>query len=134
MKLLLMLLLFSTAVFANNCDYVAKSHVYAPTVMSPAGHPVNTWVEAENEVTNNTSKPITVWVQYNMCVDGCGCDPHHWRVVVNPHGTWCDHWRPFKECTFRSPGNYAIRGEASVTGLDNDLGSLDQQTGVVLVN
>lgn len=101
-------------------DYEAKSSINLGKFMAFPGSPVNIYAEVYNEVTNNTDKPIWVMVHYNLFIEHCGRDPHHWKVKVNPHGTWKDHWKPFKECQFPA-GNFSVAAEGAVEGIDKPL-------------
>lgn len=100
--------------------YVPKTDVKLSDKSAISGMQVVVYSDNSIEVQNHSDKDIDIWAQYNICVDGCGCDPHHWKVTVAATGTWHDSWRPMKFCIFNSPGNYQIRSESIVDGLDVD--------------
>lgn len=117
MKKLLLLALLPIVTIANPA---AKSNVIMPSMFYTAARQ-ETYIGSMNfnEITNDTEKLITAWVQYNICIDGCGCDPHHWRITVNPHSSWHNSWQPGKHCEYLHPGTrYQVKAEAVVDGLD----------------
>jgi len=78
-----------------------------------------TYVESynTNEVMNLTDNPLHIRACYGISVDNCGKDEERcFKVTVNPHGTWQDHWIPKKSCHFNYIGNYNIRAYSTVSG------------------
>lgn len=70
-----------------------------------------------NEVNNQTDKPLYVRACYGISIDNCGRDEERcFKVKVNPHGIWKDHWLPKKTCHFNYIGNYNIRAYSTVSG------------------
>jgi hypothetical protein len=121
----------STSIYAS--PYIPKTEVKTYPILAHSRYPVNVYVDAYNEITNNSDKPIRIWARYNMYISACGNDPHHWIITVKPHTTWKDHWRPTKECNFKYGGNYQITGEAIIDGIDIDLHAQSIEYGMVSV-
>jgi hypothetical protein len=114
--------------------YEASHEIHISPSMGFARNPVMLYADITNRVTNNTDHKITINAYYNLYVEGCGNDKHHWTVTVNPHGTWQDHWKPQKECVFRQPGNYSVEAEAIIEGVDVNIYSEKRQPTSVTIS
>lgn len=132
-KILISPLLIITSIAYAVPDYEIKHEIIMDKYfITPPNTNVNIHATIYNSLTNNTDTRIHIFAYYNLYIEGCGVDKHHWDIWVNPHGTWRDHWRPSKECRFPA-GNYRIDAQGSVEGLDKQLHSDAWSYGAVMV-
>jgi hypothetical protein len=133
-KLILLASILFLSTVAQSYPYIPKTDIKLNNFNAVHGVPILIYSDNYDQVENYSANLITIQAQYNIYIDGCGYDPHHWNVNVAPGTSWHNHWQPMKECTFASPGKYQIRAEAIVDGASVDFHNEKIAYGVVTVS